>query len=63
VSVRTTGRLRLEPIGPEHAHDVWLERIGMTYAGEIRWRGDVEGQTEQQDAAPFAVCVTQLTAS
>jgi len=42
---------------------VWLERIGMTYAGEIRWRGDVVGQTEQQDAAPFAVCVTQLTAS
>jgi len=30
---------------------------------EIRWRGDVVGQTEQQDAAPFAVCVTQLTAS
>jgi hypothetical protein len=35
----------------------------MTYAGEIRWRGLVEGHTEQQDAAPFAVCVTQLTAS
>ena len=40
-----------------------MERIGMTHTGEIRWRGLVEGQTEQQDAAPFAVYVTQLTAS
>jgi len=40
-----------------------MERIGMTYTGEIRWRGLVEGQTEQQDAAPFAVYLTQLTGS
>jgi len=90
VSVRTTGRLHLEPIGPceigreglVFARDVLaaqgvvafterhnvnsrgvMERIGMTYTGEIRWRGLVEGQTEQQDAAPFAVYLTQLTGS
>ena len=39
MSVRITGRLRLEPIGPEHAHDVWLERIGMTYAGPWDYKG------------------------
>jgi len=35
----------------------------MTYTGAIRWHGLVDGQTEQQDAAPFAVYVAQLTGS
>ena len=34
-----------------------MERIGMRYAGEIRSRGIVEGVEEEQDDAPFAVCV------
>jgi hypothetical protein len=34
-----------------------MERIGMWYAGEIRSRGIVEGTGEEQDDAPFAVCV------
>jgi len=34
-----------------------MERIGMRYAGEIRTRGLVEGTEEEQDDAPFAVCV------
>lgn len=34
-----------------------MERIGMTYVGEIRSRGLVEGSTEEQDDAPYAVCV------
>lgn len=34
-----------------------MERIGMRYAGEIRSRGMVEGAAEEQDEAPFAVCV------
>ncbi|MBM7787858.1 GNAT family N-acetyltransferase [Tenggerimyces flavus] len=34
-----------------------MERIGMKYAGEIRSRGLVEGTTEEQDDAPYAVCV------
>jgi RimJ/RimL family protein N-acetyltransferase len=34
-----------------------MERIGMRYAGEIRSRGIVEGTGEEQDDAPFAVCV------
>lgn len=34
-----------------------MERIGMRYAGEIRSRGMVEGVDEEQDDAPFAVCV------
>ncbi len=34
-----------------------MERIGMRYAGEIRSRGMVEGIEEEQDDAPFAVCV------
>lgn len=34
-----------------------MERIGMRYAGEIRSRGLVEGSTEEQDDAPYAVCV------
>ena len=37
-----------------------MQRIGMTYAGEILWRGLVEGQAEEQDEAPFAVYVTDL---
>jgi RimJ/RimL family protein N-acetyltransferase len=37
-----------------------MQRIGMTYAGEILWRGLVEGRTEEQDDAPFAVYVTDL---
>ena len=34
-----------------------MERIGMRYAGEIHSRGMVEGVDEEQDDAPFAVCV------
>jgi RimJ/RimL family protein N-acetyltransferase len=34
-----------------------MERIGMTYAGEILSRGMVEGNDEEQDDAPFTVCV------
>jgi RimJ/RimL family protein N-acetyltransferase len=34
-----------------------MERIGMSYAGEIRSRGMVEGSAEEQDDAPYAVCV------
>ena len=34
-----------------------MERIGMRYAGEIQSRGLVEGTEEEQDDAPFAVCV------
>lgn len=34
-----------------------MERIGMRYVGEIRSRGIVEGMREEQDDAPFAVCV------
>lgn len=34
-----------------------MQRIGMRYAGEIRSRGMVEGSDEEQDDAPFAVCV------
>ena len=37
-----------------------MERIGMTYAGQIRWRGLVEGQVDERDDAPFAVYVTHL---
>jgi RimJ/RimL family protein N-acetyltransferase len=38
-----------------------MERIGMTHTGEILWRGLVEGQSEEQDDAPFAVYATDLT--
>ena len=38
-----------------------MERIGMTYTGQILWRGLVEGQVEEQDDAPFAVYMTHLT--
>ncbi|HET7014848.1 MAG TPA: GNAT family protein, partial [Streptosporangiaceae bacterium] len=34
-----------------------MERIGMRYAGEIRTRGLIEGTEEEQDDAPFSVCV------
>jgi RimJ/RimL family protein N-acetyltransferase len=34
-----------------------MERVGMRYAGEIRSRGTVEGETGARDDAPFAVCV------
>ena len=34
-----------------------MNRIGMRYVGEIRSRGMIEGTNEQQDNAPFAVCV------
>jgi RimJ/RimL family protein N-acetyltransferase len=34
-----------------------MERIGMRYAGEIRSRGVVEGVEQQQDDAPYGVCV------
>jgi RimJ/RimL family protein N-acetyltransferase len=36
-----------------------MERLGMTYAGEIRSRGLVEGREAEgeQDDAPYAVCV------
>jgi len=34
-----------------------MERIGMRYVGEIRSRGMVDGIDEEQDDAPFSVCV------
>jgi RimJ/RimL family protein N-acetyltransferase len=34
-----------------------MERIGMRYAGEIRGRGIIAGMEEEQNDAPFAVCV------
>jgi RimJ/RimL family protein N-acetyltransferase len=34
-----------------------MERIGMRYAGEVRSPGLVEGIAEEQDDAPYAVCV------
>ena len=34
-----------------------MDRIGMTYAGEIRSRGMVEGAEGEQDDAPYAVSV------
>jgi RimJ/RimL family protein N-acetyltransferase len=34
-----------------------MERIGMSYVGEIRSRGIVEGVEGEQDDAPYAVCV------
>jgi RimJ/RimL family protein N-acetyltransferase len=34
-----------------------MERIGMTYAGEVRSPGLVEGEAGEQDDAPYAVCV------
>jgi hypothetical protein len=37
-----------------------MERIGMTYTGQILWRGLVDGQVEQRDDAPFAVYMTHL---
>jgi RimJ/RimL family protein N-acetyltransferase len=38
-----------------------MERIGMRYAGEIQSRGMVEGLDEEQDDAPFSVCVLPRT--
>jgi hypothetical protein len=35
-----------------------MEKLGMTYVGEIPWRGLVEGQAEERDDAPFAVYAT-----
>jgi RimJ/RimL family protein N-acetyltransferase len=32
-----------------------MEKLGMSCAGEISWRGLVEGHDEEQDDAPFAV--------
>ncbi|HEX5403114.1 MAG TPA: GNAT family N-acetyltransferase [Pseudonocardiaceae bacterium] len=34
-----------------------MERIGMRYAGEIRSRGIVAGVEQEQDDAPYTVCV------
>jgi RimJ/RimL family protein N-acetyltransferase len=34
-----------------------MERIGMRYAGEIRSRGMVQGAEQEQDDAPYAVCM------
>ena len=34
-----------------------MERLGMRYAGEVSSRGLMEGVGEEQDDAPFAVCV------
>jgi RimJ/RimL family protein N-acetyltransferase len=36
-----------------------MERLGMLLAGEIRARGLVDGQDEEQDDAPFAVYATR----
>lgn len=38
-----------------------MERIGMTYAGEIRSRGEIDGVEGQRDDAPFAVYVMLRT--
>ncbi len=38
-----------------------MERIGMRYAGEIRSRGIVDGADDEQDDAPFTVCVLLRT--
>jgi RimJ/RimL family protein N-acetyltransferase len=35
-----------------------MEKLGMSYVGEIPWRGLVEDQDEEQDDAPFAVYAT-----
>jgi RimJ/RimL family protein N-acetyltransferase len=36
-----------------------MEKLGLFFAGEIRARGLVEGQVEEQDDAPFAVYATR----
>jgi RimJ/RimL family protein N-acetyltransferase len=38
-----------------------MEKLGLSLAGEIRTRGLVEGQEEEQNDAPFAVYATQQT--
>ncbi|HTT90415.1 MAG TPA: GNAT family N-acetyltransferase [Acidimicrobiales bacterium] len=37
-----------------------MERLSMTYVGEITWRGLVEGQAGEADDAPFAVYLKQI---
>ena len=43
-------------------HNQWskrvMERIGMSYAGEILGHGTVEGEEQPRDDAPYAVCVS-----
>ena len=34
-----------------------MERIGMHYVGEIYSGGTIEGEDDERDDAPFAVCV------
>jgi hypothetical protein len=34
-----------------------MERIGMRYVGEIYSRGSGQGEDEERDDAPFAVCL------
>ncbi len=34
-----------------------MGRIGMRYVGEIYSRGTVQGEDEERDDAPFAVCL------
>ena len=38
-----------------------MERIGMRYVGEIYSRGTVEGEDDERDDAPYAVCVVLAT--
>ncbi len=40
-----------------------MERLGMTYVGEITWRGLVGGQVGEADDAPFAVYVKRVASS
>ena len=60
---RRTARLRLEPIGPEHAQDLWrrsravMERLGMRQVGQLRARGLVEGRAGVHNGVPFSLHV------
>ncbi len=38
-----------------------MEKLGLSLTGEIRTRGLVEGQDEEQDDAPFVVYATRET--
>jgi RimJ/RimL family protein N-acetyltransferase len=40
-----------------------MKRLGMRYAGETRSRGVVEGVEDEQDDAPFVVCVMLRSAA
>ena len=61
VGCRVTTRLRLEPIGHNRRSRAVMERLGMSYRGEIRWPGLVEGRDGIVDDAPFALYVLART--